>query len=928
MISSEYGGYFPYPEFKENQELMLDKVKEIVLKGNHTVLMIDAPTGSGKTSVIAPILANKGDKKLIVAVRTHSQIQIYLDEIKKIRNKTSKKPSIAYIIGKEKICKFSVNPAICDSLVENTRILIKHKINELQLEKYDASFDEEVIEVIKQKFDGKNPIGIEHFFDEKENTLTRNEKEMLICPYYLFSKIGHFNNDSKISFSNSSKIEAKAHEFLSHPLPPDQAKEICNDVCPYEALAITAKDSDVTVLMHQHILNEPIRKRIYKKLGLKQEDTILLIDEAHNIGEETEQNTSEKLDINLIDSAIQQLEDFHSFNWEDIPGKDTFKLIDFLKDNFGFNNVITDKKIEDYKTIIISTEKKSISLRLNNEETKAILIIDGVKTDEFPVNKKNVILKTFKNIDSEEVHCTNNTFELLYNILLKLKGNLERSTNEHYFTPELLNNNLFKNLDRKTIDNIVNKSVNFSKLLSIRDDSDFDENNPLNKVALLLSIANDLENNDKYILRIGQDETNKKNIVLELINLDPSPIFSKIADSHYATIMMSGTFSPIDFYELYYFGKNGKAELYPLPNSFPSQNRLIIGITDVNTLFDNRDDKTNYKKSIDTFITDIPGNIALFFTSNQMKRDYTKHCIEITRKNNKEFFDQENGIPDEIFENFKNAAKNKGGVLIAPCHGKLSEGKDYPGDSLKGAMMIGLPLGPPGSKNKFQESKDEYFEKLYGKEKGGFIAYQLPAMNKALQALGRVIRDKDETGILILADSRFIKDEKYSIWQYLPSWIKDEMITCNSLQIGVQIKNWKNNVKLKETQKIMEVRKAENDLRLKDKNLYVTDRKKVIQNVKLVKHEVDSNPKISKDKLNMDTVKKIIENQKSVIKQLKDKGENVLYIEKINDLLSTEKYTNNNETEIKRLNKIFKQEVEFLLKKNDDKIIRTILELL
>ncbi|MFZ3169433.1 MAG: helicase C-terminal domain-containing protein [Candidatus Methanoperedens sp.] len=818
MISSKYGGYFPYINFRENQELMLDKVEEAMKKDNHTVLMIDAPTGSGKTSVIAPIFANKGDKKFIVTVRTNSQIEIYLKEITEICNRTTKKPSIAYIVGKEKLCKLSVSSAICGSLVENTRKLIEYKINELQLKEYNPLLDKNLIEEMERKFDEK-PISIEYFIDENENTLLRNENETLICPYYLFSKRGYFIDD-KISISNSLEIETKAQEFLSHPLPPDQAKKICKNVCPYECMATAAKNSDVTILMHNHILDESIRSKTYRKLGVNQENVVLLIDEAHNIGEATERNTSEKFDKNLIESAIKQLEDLYSFKWDEIPGKDTFKIIEYLKDNFGFNNVTVDKKIEDFKNIIISTENKSLSFRLNNDETKANLIIDDFTTDEFLVNKRNVLLKVFKNIDSKnEAFNKNNTSELLYKVLLKLKNILDKDGNEHYFTPELLNNNLFNNLEQNAQISVVDKSLTYAKLLNDIDNSEFNEVQPLGKVAALLSIINHFNNNDQYILRIGKDETNKKNIILELINLDPSSTLSKIADSHSTTIMMSGTFSPIELYELYYFGKKGRAEIHSVPNSFPSQNRLIIGINDVSTISANRDDKTNYKKCIDMFITDIPGNIALFFTSYQMKRDYSTDCNDITKKNKKEFFDQENGIADEIFEKFKNAGKNKGGVLIALCGGTLSEGKDYRGDALKGAMMIGLPLGPRGT---FQEMKDEYYIGRYGVNNGDFIAYRLPAMNKALQALGRVIRDRDETGILILADSRFTKEDKYSVRQYLPSWIKNEMILCNSLQIGDIIRNWIKNTKSRETQSERDDRIVNNSSFLKNTTIKYT----------------------------------------------------------------------------------------------------------
>lgn len=98
-----YLDYFPYKSLRPNQDRMLDAVYEVVRKGEHAVLMIDAPTGTGKTSCISAALA-AAPGKIIVAVRTVSQIDIYIDEVKKIWDRTRHKPEIAYMVGKQKIC--------------------------------------------------------------------------------------------------------------------------------------------------------------------------------------------------------------------------------------------------------------------------------------------------------------------------------------------------------------------------------------------------------------------------------------------------------------------------------------------------------------------------------------------------------------------------------------------------------------------------------------------------------------------------------------------------------------------------------------------------------------------------------------------------------------------------------------------------------
>jgi DNA excision repair protein ERCC-2 len=98
-----YLDYFPYESLRPHQDRMLDAVYDVVNNGEHGVLMIDAPTGTGKTSCISSALA-AAPGKIVVAVRTVSQIDIYIDEIGKIWSNTRHRPEIAYMVGKQKIC--------------------------------------------------------------------------------------------------------------------------------------------------------------------------------------------------------------------------------------------------------------------------------------------------------------------------------------------------------------------------------------------------------------------------------------------------------------------------------------------------------------------------------------------------------------------------------------------------------------------------------------------------------------------------------------------------------------------------------------------------------------------------------------------------------------------------------------------------------
>lgn len=69
-----------------------------------------------------------------------------------------------------------------------------------------------------------------------------------------------------------------------------------------------------------------------------------------------------------------------------------------------------------------------------------------------------------------------------------------------------------------------------------------------------------------------------------------------------------------------------------------------------------------------------------------------------------------------------------------------------------GAFVIGPPLP---TFDLVREEMRKYYEENYG---AGFdYAYTFPAMAKAVQAAGRVIRSETDKGLIVLMDDRFIQ---------------------------------------------------------------------------------------------------------------------------------------------------------------------------
>jgi len=93
--------YFPYAEYRPGQRHMLEIAAQVARDGG--IAMIDAPTGSGKSSVVASLLAERRGRKVVIAVRTVSQLTTFIRELELVR---TKKPQLkaVYRVGKGSMC--------------------------------------------------------------------------------------------------------------------------------------------------------------------------------------------------------------------------------------------------------------------------------------------------------------------------------------------------------------------------------------------------------------------------------------------------------------------------------------------------------------------------------------------------------------------------------------------------------------------------------------------------------------------------------------------------------------------------------------------------------------------------------------------------------------------------------------------------------
>ncbi|XP_017055046.1 regulator of telomere elongation helicase 1 homolog isoform X2 [Drosophila ficusphila] len=125
-------------------------------------------------------------------------------------------------------------------------------------------------------------------------------------------------------------------------------------------------------------------------------------------------------------------------------------------------------------------------------------------------------------------------------------------------------------------------------------------------------------------------------------------------------------------------------------------------------------------------------------------------------------------------EEFYQAIRDsKGAVFMAVCRGKVSEGLDFADRNGRAVIITGLPFPP--LKDPKVILKRRYLETNRTRENqllSGQEWYNLDATRAVNQAIGRVIRHRNDYGAILLCDSRF-KDA--SQVQQLSKWIRGHL---------------------------------------------------------------------------------------------------------------------------------------------------------
>lgn len=242
---------FPYTDFREGQWDLAGSVYETCKNGRR--LVVEAMSGFGKT---APVLAGsilaaeEEDSRIIYACRTKRQVFRVMDEIQGIQKKIRLRST--YLFAKNDYCL----------LKETSRF----------------------------------PVSQESFKWYCGFNVGNN-----LCSYFLNLALLNRELDSLVAEFGSS---VRSHtSFL----------ETCRTthVCPYEVARLAIADSRILVTTYHYLFDEASRSILLNGTSLTPSNTIIVIDEAHNLREFIRDCGTVELPFLTVEQALKDSRELH-----------------------------------------------------------------------------------------------------------------------------------------------------------------------------------------------------------------------------------------------------------------------------------------------------------------------------------------------------------------------------------------------------------------------------------------------------------------------------------------------------------------------------------------------------------------------------------------------------------------------------------------
>ncbi|KAJ5082355.1 hypothetical protein N7532_011398 [Penicillium argentinense] len=528
--------------------------------------------------------------------------------------------------------------------------------------------------------------------------------------------------------------------------------------CPYFSARRMMPWCNIIIYSYHYLLDPKIAERVSRELS---KDCIVVFDEAHNI----DNVCIESLSIDLSEDSLR-------------------------KATRGANNL--ERKIDEMKS--------SDAEKLQSEYSK---LVEGLQQAEQAREEDQFISNPvlpddlLKEAVPGNIRRAEHFISFLKRFIEYLKTRMKVTHTISETPPSFLTH--LKDLtyiERKPLRFCAERLTSLVRTLELINIEDYQ---PLQEVATFATLVATYDKGFVLILEPFESEAaTVPNPILHFTCLDAAIAIKPVFDRFSSVIITSGTLSPLEMYPKMLGFNAVMQESYSMTLARRSFLPMIVtrgsDQAQVSSSFGIRNDPgvvRNYGTLVTEFARVTPDGVVVFFPSYL----YMESIISMW---------QGMGILDQIWnyklimvetpdaqesslalETYRTACCNgRGAILFCVARGKVSEGIDFDHHYGRAVLCIGVPF--QYTESRILKARLEFLRENYRIRENDFLSFD--AMRHAAQCLGRVLRGKDDYGVMVLADRRFERKRPQ-----LPKWINQAMLDSETnLSTDMAVSNAKN----------------------------------------------------------------------------------------------------------------------------------------
>ncbi len=467
-------------------------------------------------------------------------------------------------------------------------------------------------------------------------------------------------------------------------------------LCPWATARDAVKNCKILVCDYNHVFIDSVREASLPSMGIDLENTILIVDEAHNLPDRVRNGMERRIISNTFRDARFEVQEHLETAIELAAGRGEEVELDEME--WAERSL---KRLQSQMPTWFSAREKELS-RSDEEDMQ-------VETTDLLEEMEEILNETLEEIPAGRFSSLHRLVAQLYAVRVDL------------------------------------------------DNEDEDEKETSSeRLASFISTCGQYEDSSALVLVFDKllDEPRVRSFLL-----DPGVVSGPLFTACRGSILMSGTLFPTEMYrDLLRLPSNAERQLlakqYDSP--FLSERRPVLIAQNTTSRYTERGESNtnNIRDHIIEVLRNTPGHVALFTQSYAMLDmvldDY--RWIPWGIQVEKETARMSKRLVGEMIENlYQNRRTNDRVLLCGVLSGKLAEGVDYPDNILDAVICVGLPVPPPSAR---QKALTDYCKDKFGVNVARRYSSHQPAVNSVLQAIGRPIRKANDRALVVILEKR------------------------------------------------------------------------------------------------------------------------------------------------------------------------------